>query len=154
MGRRSPGCYLEVVHFVICSSCILDWLLPSSNQNAAALGLTWRQANIKQRLSDSNFNYDTLKYCKWLETPIFALIFWTSAPAWKTLLWEEEKVCHIYNSYWLTLNTWNASNWMLGLLSRSKFIMSFRFSGLLMYLVMMAKLCRSRISSPRSCKQN
>lgn len=54
----------------------------------------------------------------------------------------------------LTLNTWNASNWMLGLLSRSKFIISLRFSGLLMYFVMMAKLCRSRINSPSSYRNN
>lgn len=55
---------------------------------------------------------------------------------------------------YLTLNTWNASNWMLGLLSLSRFIISLRFSGLLMYLVMMEKLCRSRISSPSSYRGN
>lgn len=47
-----------------------------------------------------------------------------------------------------TLKTWNASNWMLRLLSRSRFIINLRFSGLLMYFVMMVKLCRSSSSSP------
>lgn len=50
-----------------------------------------------------------------------------------------------------TLKTWKASNWMLGLLSLRRFIMSFRFSGLLMYRVMTVKLCLSRSSSPSSC---
>jgi len=49
-----------------------------------------------------------------------------------------------------TLKTWNASNWMFRLLSRSKFIISFKFSARLMYFVMTVKLCRSRRSSPRS----
>lgn len=53
-----------------------------------------------------------------------------------------------------TLKTWKASNWMLGLLSLSRFIMSFRFSGLLMYRVMTVKLCLSRSSSPSSCPVN
>lgn len=39
---------------------------------------------------------------------------------------------------------------MLRLLSRSRFIISLRFSGLLMYFVMMVKLCRSSSSSPSS----
>lgn len=39
---------------------------------------------------------------------------------------------------------------MLRLLSRSRFIISFRFSGLLMYFVMMVKLCLSSSSSPSS----
>lgn len=47
-----------------------------------------------------------------------------------------------------TLNTWNASNWIFRLLCRSKFIMSFRFSGSEMYLVIMLKLLLSRRSSP------
>ena len=51
-----------------------------------------------------------------------------------------------------TLKTWNASNWMFRLLSRSMFIISFRFSALLMYFVITEKLCLSRRSSPRSCK--
>ena len=37
---------------------------------------------------------------------------------------------------------------MLRLLSRSRFIISLRFSGLLMYFVIMVKLCRSRSNSP------
>lgn len=49
-----------------------------------------------------------------------------------------------------TLKTWKASNWMLALLSRSRFIISFRFSVLLMYRVMTVKLCLSNNSSPRS----
>lgn len=51
----------------------------------------------------------------------------------------------------ITLKTWNASNWILGLLSLNRFIMSLRFSGLLMYLVITVKLCLSSRSSPNSC---
>lgn len=52
----------------------------------------------------------------------------------------------------VTLKTWNASNWILGLLSLNRFIMSLRFSGLLMYLVITVKLCLSSRSSPNSCR--
>lgn len=40
---------------------------------------------------------------------------------------------------------------MFRLGSLSKFIISLRFSGLLMYLVIVVKLCLSSRSSPRSC---
>lgn len=40
---------------------------------------------------------------------------------------------------------------MFRLGSLSKFIISLRFSGLLMYLVIVVKLCLSSKSSPRSC---
>ena len=50
-----------------------------------------------------------------------------------------------------TLNTWKASNWMLLLLSRSRFIISLRFAESLMYRVMMLKLARSNKSSPNNC---
>lgn len=57
---------------------------------------------------------------------------------------------HVFYEH--TLNTWNASNWMFRLLSLSRFIISFKFSARLMYLVMTVKLCLSSRSSPRSWK--
>lgn len=70
---------------------------------------------------------------------------WLSVGPWWTCV--EAPLTKIYIFYF-TLKTWNASNWMLRLLSRNRFIISLRFSGLLMYFVMMVKLWRSRSSSP------
>lgn len=40
--------------------------------------------------------------------------------------------CFGFLLFFFTLKAWKASNWMLGLLSLSRFIISLRFSGLLM----------------------
>lgn len=50
----------------------------------------------------------------------------------------------------LTLNTWNASNWIFLLLSLSRFIISLRLSSLEIYRVMTLKLVRSSRISPSS----
>lgn len=50
----------------------------------------------------------------------------------------------------LTLNTWNASNWIFLLLSRRRFIIIFKFASLAMYRVITLKLARSRRISPSS----
>lgn len=56
----------------------------------------------------------------------------------------------LFKSNFFTLKTWKASNWMLRLLSRKRFIISLRFSGLLMYFVIIVKLCLSNSNSPSS----
>ncbi len=50
-----------------------------------------------------------------------------------------------------TLKTWNASNWMFLLLSRSKFIINFRFSGLPINRDITLKFARSSNNSPSIC---
>ena len=49
-----------------------------------------------------------------------------------------------------TLNTWNASNWMLRASSLSRFIIRQRFSTPPMYRIMLATFARSSRSSPSS----
>merc|ERR1719510_1089332 len=51
-----------------------------------------------------------------------------------------------------TLKTWKASNWIFRAFSFSIFIISFKLSGLEIYLVITEKLCRSRRSSPNSLR--
>ena len=100
------------------------------------------QARWEERLSSSTLN---LAFLIDSDTKLFTSLIWPM----KSSASEPGRTVNER----LTLNTWNASNWIFLLLSLSRFIISFKFSGLLMYLVITVKLWRSSKSSPRSYVQ-
>lgn len=108
-----------------------------------------RYKNLRTGAAENIFTYNA---CLQREFTFCTHSVWGSVDLF---LMEWINICCVYmhERGVFTLKTWKASNWMLGLLSRSRFIISLRFSGLLMQRVITVKLCLSNNSSPKSWKR-